>query len=130
MTNLRSIVKEIYVNDEFPFGRWRLPGASVVAVGAVPLLLRSLVPGDSLILFVRLHLGLLGAVCCFVSAASVCLAVPSCFRLCSCASFLCCRSALVGRLSVLGCVIVGFPLLLLLLHLFSILSLFVTHIKR
>ena len=51
--------------------------ASVVAVGAVLLLLRSLVSGCSLMLFVRLRLGLSGAVCCFVSAAPVC---AGCFR--------------------------------------------------
>ena len=44
---------------------WRL----LVAVGAVLLLLLSLVSECSLMIFPRLRLGLLGAVCCFVSAA-------------------------------------------------------------
>ena len=43
----------------------------MVAVGAVLLLLLSRVSGCSLMLFVRLRLGLLGAVCCFVSADPV-----------------------------------------------------------
>ena len=53
------------------FGRQGLPGTSVVAVGAVLLLLLCLVLGRSLTLFFRLCLGLFGAVCCFVSAAPV-----------------------------------------------------------
>ena len=48
-----------------------LPGASWVAVGVVLLLLLSLVSGCILTLFVRLRLGLLGTVCCFVSTSPV-----------------------------------------------------------
>ena len=47
------------------------PGASVVAEGVVLLLLLCLVSGCSLMLFVRLRLVLLGAVCCFFSATPV-----------------------------------------------------------
>ena len=52
-------------------GSGGLPGASVEAAGAVLLLLHSLVLGCDLILFNRLRLGLMGAVCCFVSVATV-----------------------------------------------------------
>ena len=45
-------------------------------------------------------------------------AVARCFGPCLCASLLCCWSALMGRLSVLECAVCGFPLLLVLLHLF------------
>ena len=61
-----------------PFGRWGLPGASLVVVGAEPWLLLSLVSGCSLMLIVVLHLGLLVAVCCVVSTAPVCI---GCFLL-------------------------------------------------
>ena len=54
-----------------PFGCPGLPGASVVDVGAVLLLLLPLGSGCNLMLFFRLHVGLLDAVCCFVSAAPV-----------------------------------------------------------
>ena len=47
-----------------------LPGASVVPVGAVLLLLLFLVSGYSLMLFVRLHLRPLGAVCCVTKRRS------------------------------------------------------------
>ena len=113
-----------------PFGRWGLPGPSVVAVGALPWLLLSLMSGCSLILHVALRFGLLGAVCCFVSTAPVCV---GCFLL---------FPATVGLASVLpSCVVAprswagfpswsstlwGFPLLFALLHLLPPLRLFAT----
>ena len=57
--------------SHFLSGARGLPHASVVAVGTAILLLLSLVSECSLMLLVRLRLGLLGAVCCFVSATPV-----------------------------------------------------------
>ena len=50
-------------------GAGGLPGASMVAVRAVLFLRLFFMSGYSVMLFVRLRFGLLGAVCCFVSAA-------------------------------------------------------------
>ena len=52
-----------------PFGRRGLPRACVVTVDAVLWLLLSILSGCSLMLFVVLRFGLLGTVCCSVSAA-------------------------------------------------------------
>ena len=52
-------------------GAGGFPGASVVAVGVVLLLLLSLLSGCGLMLLIRLHSGLFGAACYFVSAAPV-----------------------------------------------------------
>ena len=78
-------------------GPMGLPSASIAAVGAVLLLLLSLVSGCSLILFIRLHSGLFGAVCWFVSAAPVrvgfFLPLPAAWGLVRVLPFLCCWSA-------------------------------------
>ena len=81
-------------------GTGGLPGASIVAVGAVLLLLLSLVSGCSLMLFIRLHSGLFGAVCCFVAAARALGASCRC-RLFG-ALFVCSRSCVVGPRSWAG----------------------------
>ena len=105
---------------------WVLPGVSVVAVVAVLLLLLSLVLGCSLMLFVRLRLGLtcaelfqrdamvrlLGAVSCFDSAALVhirCfLPLPAALGLTSVISF--CVDGLCSRAGSLSwSVPFGFP---------------------
>ena len=79
-----------------------------MAVGAVLLLLLSLVSGCSLMHFIRLHSGLFGAVCCFVYTAPVrvgCCVLPmlASWGLVRVLPFLCCWSAIVGRLCVLEC---------------------------
>ena len=104
-----------------------LPSTSVLSVGEVLLLLLSLVSGCSSILFLRLHSRLLGAVCCFVSAAPVCV---GCFLP---------LLAALGLVSVVPCPVLGprsstgslscsalwgFRLLFVLLHLFPPLRLF------
>ena len=68
-----------------------MPGASVVAVGAVLLLLLSLVSGCGLMLLIRLHSGLFGAVC-------VALFLPL-----QCALGVSCRCWLLGALFVCSC---------------------------
>ena len=107
-----------------------LPRASMVAVGAVLLLLLSLVSGCSLMPFVRLRLGLLGTVCCFISAAPVCvgcfLPLPAVLGVPSVLPF-----RVVGPRSWAGSPswsvhFWGFPLLFVLLHLFPPLRLFET----
>ena len=106
-----------------------LPGASVVAVGAVLLLLLSLVSWCSLMFLFGCTRG------CWVPCVLLCLFPPlpcalgvSCRRRLFGALFVrsrsCCWSALVGRLSVLECAFWGFLLLFALLHLFPLLRLF------
>ena len=66
-----------------------LPGASVVAVGAVLWLLLSLVSGCGLMLLIGLQLGLFDVVCCrSLSTRWVILDVAGCLRPCSCAAVL------------------------------------------
>ena len=60
------------------FGRWGLPGASMVAVGTVPLSLLTLVSECSRTLLISLRFWPLGAVCRIVSTALVCV---GCFLL-------------------------------------------------
>ena len=59
-------------------GERKSAGDDAVNKGAVPWLLLSPVSGCSLMLLVALRFGLLGAVCCFASTASVCV---GCFLL-------------------------------------------------
>ena len=72
-----------------------LPGASVVAVGAVILLLFPLMSGYGLMLLIRLHSGLFGAVC-------VALFPPL-----QCALSVSCRCWLLGTLLVCYCSCAG-----------------------
>ena len=68
-------MRDTYGNMSIPSDRYQAHRRSLnfelMAVGTVLLFLLSLVSGCSLMLFVVLRLGLLGAVCCFVSAVSV-----------------------------------------------------------
>ena len=109
-------------------GAGSMPGASVVDVGAVLLLLLSLVSGCSLMLFTRLRLGLLGPGCCFAAAAAVCV---GCFLL---------LPAALGLTGVLPFCVDGprsWAAILYwsvrfgvaLLHLFPPIRLFLTHIR-
>ena len=84
-----------------------LPGASVVAVGAVLLLLLSLVSGSGLMLLLQLHLGLFDVVCVALFPPPQCAFGVSCrgwllgaLFVCSCS---CIVGPLAGWLSVLEC---------------------------
>ena len=115
----------IHFSAPTPLCNSETTGASVVAVGAVLLLLLSLVSECGLMTLTRSHSGLFGCcVCCLVPAAPVrvgCfLSVLDAWGLVCVLPFLCCWSVLVGRLYVLECAFWGFPLSFALLHLFPV----------
>ena len=88
-----------------------LPGASVVAVSAVLLLLLSLVSGSGLMLLLWLHLGLLDVVCgaLFPPPHSVFLVVAGCLGPCLCAPVLASLVRALGLAFCLGVCLLGFP---------------------
>ena len=90
-----------------------LPGASVVAVGAVLLLLLSLVSGSGLMLLLWLHLGLFGDLCVSLFSPPQCAFAVSCRGWLLGALFVCSCSCVVGPRSWagfrLGVCRLGFP---------------------
>ena len=80
-----------------------LPGASVVTVGAVLLLLLSLVSGCSLMLLIRLHSGLFGAECFALFPPLQCALGVSCRCWLLGALFVCTCYCVVGPRSWAGC---------------------------
>ena len=108
-----------------------LPGASVLAVGAVLLLLLSLLSKSGVMLLLWLHLGLFDMVCVALDPLPQfafgfsCRGWPPWGLVCVLLLLHRC-SALVGWLSVLECAFWGFLPLFALLHLFPQFRLFVT----
>ena len=112
-----------------------LPGASVAAVGVVLLLLLSLVSGCGLVLLIRWHSGLFGAVCVALFPPLQCMLGASCCCRLVGALFVCFRFCLVGLhswgwLSVLGCAFWGFLLSFAPLHLSPLLRFVVTDVTK
>ena len=86
-----------------------LPGACVVAVGAVLLFLLSLVSGSGLLLLICLHLGLFDVVCVALFLPRQCAFGVACRGWLLGALFVCSCSCIVGLAFRLGVCFLGFP---------------------